>query len=337
MNSHARDSWIRRVGPLRAARATARAIAWTGIVVMTAYCAGMAPRAARLAEARGGVTVLEGQVFRAAGSHQAELDLYLPPAPASAVTSSARRPVVLVVHGGSWIGGSITLDRANPNSTAVRLAQHGVAAVAVDYRLARPGSPSWPAVLDDLREAVRWTRRHAGEFNLDPDRIAVLGQSAGAHLAALSATLPDEPGPDGVSSRVAAVVSFYGPSDLVELMAARRLAHDPIRTFVGERAIGLVEKLREASPVNHVSRDDPPFLILHGSDDAWVPLEQSVLLAGALKRAGVRHHLIVVAGARHGFGTLVHAPRDRDLLPEILAFLQTVWNPSNAPPRRSTS
>ena len=110
----------------------------------------------------------------------------------------------------------MTAFRYDSRNAVVRLAQRGMVVFAIDYRLARPGSPSWPAVVDDLREAVRWVRRHSGEFGVDPGRIAVMGQSSGGHLASLLATLPDEPGPDGVSSRVQAVVSFYGPSDLPE-------------------------------------------------------------------------------------------------------------------------
>ena len=140
---------------------------------------------------------------------------------------------MLAIHGGSWCGGSRTDYRSDPNNTVVRLAQQGLVVVAVDYRLARPGSPSWPSVIDDLRESVRWMRRHASELEIDPDRIVAVGQSSGAHLAALLGTLPEELSLDGVSSRVQAVVSFYGPSDLAYLIKTRHLNHEPARILLG--------------------------------------------------------------------------------------------------------
>ena len=157
----------------------------------------------------------------------------------------------------------------------------------------------------------------------------MLGISAGAHLAALLGTQAEERGHDGVSSRVQAVVSFYGPSDLPRLMIARRLKHEPVRMFMGDAAAGSADLVAEASPISHVTHDDPPFLLLHGSDDRWVPLDQSVRLASTLAIAGVPHRLIVVPGARHGFGLTVEYPTHRDLLPDIAAFLESVWNISS--------
>jgi len=214
----------------------------------------------------------------------------------------------------------------DPNNTIIRLAQQGLVVVAVDYRLARPGSPSWSGVIDDLREAVRWMRRHASELEIDPDRIVALGQSSGAHLAALLGTLPDKLGTDGVSSRVQAVVSFYGPTDLARLIRTRHLDHEPARILLGNDETSKTEF--QASPIHHVTNDDAPMLLLHGSDDKWVRPEQSARMAEALESAGVPHRLIVVDGARHGFEATVNYPVKCDLLPEILAFLESVWNVS---------
>ncbi len=236
------------------------------------------------------------------------------------------RPAVIAIHGGSWIGGSPRLYRLDPESTVVRLARAGLVVVAPEYRLARPGDPSWPAVLGELREVVRWVRRHASELDVDPERIGAMGQSAGGQLAALLGTLPDEPGPDGASARVDAVVDFYGPSDLARLVDTRHLEYEPVRIFLGERAANDPERLGEASPIEHVTNDDAPILLLHGSDDAWVPPEQSTRLAAALARAGVRHKLIMVEGVRHGFEARINTAPERDLLPEILGFLRSAWD-----------
>jgi len=328
------DSRIGRIRVIGSRRLLVHAIVWLGLIALTGFGWRMATPASGPAGAMGGVTLLEDRVYRTAGTRRVTLDVYLPPTGSNAAAPASPRAAVIAIHGGSWIGGSMTDYRSDPrNRVVIRLAQRGLVVLAIDYELARPGRPSWPAVLGDLREAVRWARRHAREFNIDPNRIVVLGQSAGAHLAALLATLPDEPGPDGFSSRVQAVVSFYGPSDLARLLAARHLANEPVRTFLGDPAALRAESVADSSPINRVSRDAPPMLLIHGSDDPWVPLEHSVLMAEALKRAGVRHQLIVVPGARHGFDSCVKSPQDRDLQPEILAFLESVWNVSTVPAR----
>ncbi len=195
-------------------------------------------RTAALAAA--GIRLLEGTVYRVVGSHRASLDVYLPTNRSRPAGRPPRRPAVLAIHGGSWRGGSRFDYQSDPSGTVVRLARHGLVVIAVDYRLASPTNPSWPHVIEDLREAVRWTRRHASELEIQPDRIAAFGQSSGAHLAALLGTLPDEPGIDGVSSRVQAVVSLYGPTDLEHLMGARHLEREPARILLGteSREIG---------------------------------------------------------------------------------------------------
>jgi acetyl esterase/lipase len=216
--------------------------------------------------------------------------------------------------------------RFPPESTVVRLAQQGLVVFAADYRLARPDRATGPRAVDELRSTVRWIRRHAREFGVDPERIAALGQSAGGHLASLLGTLPDQKGPDGVSARVQAVVCFYGPSDLERLMKQRQLRYEPVRVFLGAAATENRDTLDQNSPINHVTSDDAPMLLLHGTDDLWVPQDQSVRMAHALKLARVNHQLIIVEHARHGFEAWVNYPRTRDLLPEILAFLTSVWN-----------
>jgi dipeptidyl aminopeptidase/acylaminoacyl peptidase len=124
---------------------------------------------------------------------------------------------------------------------------------------------------------------------------------------------------------VQAVVSLYGPSDLAELVQGRKLLNDPVALLLGEHLPEGLSRARAASPISHVTTDDPPMLLIHGSDDLWVPPEQSRSLAESLTRAGVRNRLVVVPGARHGFELLVQFPEKRDLAPEIFAFLETVW------------
>ena len=309
-------------------------ISWLGVIAVSVWAWRTPPIADGPDWDALGVSLSEGRVYRTAGSRRETLDIYSPSKSSRGSGSERLRPAVLAIHGGSWNGGSTTAYRYDSQKVVVRLAQRGLVVFAINYRLARPGSPSWPVALDDLREAVRWLRRHSGEFGIDPGRIAVMGQSAGGHLASLLATLPGENGPDGVSPRVQAVVSFYGPSDLPALTTSRHLAHEPARLFLGDTASGPFDGAAEASPIEYVTPDDPAMLLIHGTDDAWVPLDQSVRMSKALDRAGVPHRLIVVDGARHGFETMLKEPTDRDLLPEILAFLERAWKAGRTRVRR---
>jgi acetyl esterase/lipase len=303
-----------------------RVAIWLALVVGTVWVRAVSDQAFRRLEVPTPVVVRQDVVYRTVDGHRLSLDIYVPPGDRRADGSGPRRPAILAIHGGSWIGGSKRLFRTSPwnrHPTAVRLAESGHLVIAADYRLAGPGAPGWPAALDDLREAVRWTRRHARELGVDPGRIAALGPSAGGHLAALLGTaVADE------ESRVQAVVDFYGPSDLERLPLARvrRLSHEPVRVFLGDDPTGSSAKARDASPTNHIRRDAAPMLLIHGTNDRWVPIEQLAELATVLEAARVRHQLIRVDGARHGFDARVQEPRDRDLLPEIFAFLESVWN-----------
>ncbi len=282
-----------------------------------------------------GIKVTEGRAYRERPGLRRTLDVYAPSVSASPLPGGRLRPAVLFLHGGSWIGGALAAVRFDANNLAVRLAREGMVVFAIDYSLARPGHPSWPGVVADLREAVRWVRRNSAEFDVDPGKIAAIGQSSGGHLAALIGTLPEERGADGVSSRVQAVVTLYAPSDLAVLAQVRQLPHDPMHTFLGDRSPASSDRAAEASPINHVSADDPPFLLIHGTDDLWVPLDQSVRMTSALALAGVPRRLITVNQARHGFETRLETPAPRDLLPDILAFLENAWNISSVAVRLS--
>jgi acetyl esterase/lipase len=261
-------------------------------------------------------------VYRYHKSHRARLDIYLPPGQAGGRTESDRYPAVLAIHGGSWVGGSKSIY----GPQVARIAQAGFVVFVADYSLARPNEPSWPEVLEDLRSAVRWIRSHADGYRVDPYRIVAVGSGAGGHLAALLGTYPPEYEPEETSSRVQAIVSLYGPSDLEALLRSRTLEYDPVWLLVGRDGSGKVERLRAASPIHHVTPGDAPVLLIHGTEDLWLPAVQSRLFAERLEQAGVKNRLLIVTGARHGFELNIEFPEKRDLLPEILAFLESVWH-----------
>lgn len=293
-----------------------RLVAWLMLGGVTFWLAWSEARRSALPN---GVLVERDIVYRRVGSRRARLDVYTP----SGKAPADGRPAIVAIHGGGWQGGS----KLSYGRMAARLAEHGFVVISPDYVLSYPGSPSWPENLEDLREAVRWVRRNARAYGVDSRRIVALGASAGGHLAALLGTDPFA-GPESVSSRVSAVVDFYGPTDLKALAASGSRPAGPLRLLIGAGCDELPDRYDAASPITHVSPDDPPTLIFHGTDDALVPVAQSRALANALDAAGVRNRLVVIEHARHGFELRVD--RERDLVPEIISFLDDSWNEKRA-------
>ena len=189
---------------------------------------------------------------------------------------------------------------------------------SVEYVLSEPGHPTWPGNLDDVREAVRWVRRHASDYGIDPARIAAMGSSAGGHLAELLGTQArgDEP-----ETRVQAVVNLYGPSDLAGLFRSPG-AVMPLRLYLGRDPKDDPGTYRDASPIAHASDRSAPTLIIHGEADMLVPVGQSRAMADRLRAAGVPAEVLVVPRAGHAFGLTVLG---HDLVPDIAAFLEAAW------------
>ncbi|WP_219820082.1 MULTISPECIES: alpha/beta hydrolase [unclassified Pseudoclavibacter] len=217
------------------------------------------------------------------------LDLHLP--------GAERPPVIVFVHGGGWFRGSRRVfcpGRAEAE-TFGRLTRAGWAVASVDYRLS--GEARFPAQLADVEAAIGWVLDEgAATFGLDATRVALWGESAGGHLAALAAAVPGTP--------VRAVVDWYGPSELAAVPKPIGAPGAPVQPSREELLIGgpLAEhrELTEvASPVRAVHAGVPPFLLAHGTDDSMVPSEQSLLLRDALHSVGAHVELQLVAGADH--------------------------------------
>lgn len=213
-------------------------------------------------------------------------------------------PVVVYVHGGAWRAGS----RDAGVGPLTRLARKGFGGASIEYRLS--GEATFPAQIEDCKCAIRFLRAKAKELGFDPDRIGVWGPSAGGHLAALLGTSGDVPelegtgGWAGQSSRVQAVVDWFGPTDFL-IMGKGKLDHDapgsPESLLVGGPIRQNKDKAARANPITYVTKDDPPFLIMHGDRDETVPPNQSEALHAALKKAGVPSTLQILKGAGHGF------------------------------------
>jgi len=283
---------------------------WIALVAASAWIWRVSTEKPGRPDPPAGVIVLRDLTYRVVEGRRLALDLYLPDAANPAPGGPC--PVLVAIHGGSWIGGS----RTEYGPQFARLTREGIAVAVVDYRLARPGAPSWPGAPADIAAALDWLEAHATQYRLDPDRVAVIGTSSGGLLAALASFL---------DPRIRAAICLSAPMDLAKLMTERSLAHEPALAFLGDAPRGLAHRAREASPTSLVAPGQPPMLLIHGTKDLWVPIEQARNMRHALDEAGVLHRLIEIEGARHGFQLQVEEPQPRDLATDILDFLEEAW------------
>ncbi len=197
-------------------------------------------------------------------------------------------PAAVVVHGGGWVRGDRRVDVA---PLLPPLAEAGIAWFSIDYRLATDPLHFGVAV-DDVIAAVRFVRDHAAEYRIDPDRIALVGESAGGQLAAMAA----------LAVPVRAVVALYAPTDLVALLDSSGIIPSEIRErFKGTPLETLLRsRLKQLSPIANVRPDMPPFLLIHGTADPLVPFDQSRDMCDKMTAAGASCELFPVRGAGHG-------------------------------------
>lgn len=237
-----------------------------------------------------------------------KLDLYQPAPPAAGKLS----PAVVWIHGGGWSGG--TKNEARAKNICGILARAGYVAVSIDYRL---GEGAWPTNLFDGKNAVRFLRANAATYQLDPNRIAVAGGSAGGHLALMVALTAGMDGFEpagvatpypGVSSAVRCVINLYGIANL----RTRQVTGKSGRPTGETRSLGPAlkifgadsdasEVLTNASPVTHVTRASPPMLTLHGRADATVDYHQAEELDRVARERGAAHALVLFDGVGHTF------------------------------------
>lgn len=219
-------------------------------------------------------------------------------------------PMVLAIHGGGWSKG----DRSDFLPLIRSLASRGYVAATVQYRLATSAANVFPAAVQDVRCAVRFLRANAASTGGDPSRFAVIGASAGGHLASMLGTAPEVSGLDGTCPfanqpvNVSAVIVLSGPTDLRDLSGFGTGAVEQedlpaiVSNFLGGAPSAVPATARLASPITHVTAKAPPFFLSHGTADDMVLVSQSRAMREVLRDAGVKATLFEAEGAGHGSG-----------------------------------
>lgn len=214
--------------------------------------------------------------------------------------SSGLRPCIVIVHGGSWSSGD---SRQLPELNTY-LANRGYHVASVNYHKA----PEWqsPKPLEDVRQSISYLKTRATHLKIDTSRLAILGRSAGAQIALMAAYQKPVPGLKGV-------ISFYGPADMIwgYSKPASRWVMDSrhvMENYLGGTYKQIPERYRSASPIEYVSENSPPTLLIHGRNDVLVAYEHSTRLAAALENKGVSNYLLSLPWATHGFDYTLNGP-----------------------------
>jgi acetyl esterase/lipase len=249
------------------------------------------------------------------------LDIYLP---ANAKTNT---PLVVWVHGGAWMLNDKYADMNYMQQTIKSILAQGYALASIDYR--HSTTAVFPAQLHDLNKGIQYLYDHAAQYKLDKNRIALIGFSAGGHLASILALSQNNKVKDFYANgiqptfKIRCVLDYYGPSDLIAITSNPDTtiynARHPVAMLIGAVPVERPDLARRASPVTYIDKNDPPFIIVQGEKDESVPNTQSRLLSASLKLAGVPNQLIMVPNAPH-YGEMFDVPEVRE---KVLAFLAT--------------
>lgn len=233
-------------------------------------------------------------VYSRVAGEEMKMDIYLPARSATEVS-----PAVVVIHGGAWMSGR----RQDMSALAAKFAENGFVAATVSYRLAP--KHKWPAMLDDVQTAVRFLRSTAKEYRLDPRRIGAAGASAGGHLSLLLGfrdTRDAKPSEyAGFPSQVGAVFNIFGPTDLRRDYPASLDAL--FQTVMGKTRAEAAEDIRQASPVEWISKSSAPVFTLHGEADPLVPNAQAKWLKEKLDAVGIKNEMRIIPRMGHGINS----------------------------------
>lgn len=206
--------------------------------------------------------------------------------------SSVRTPAAIIVHGGGWVRGDRRID---VEPLFEPLSQSGLAWFSISYRLATDVT-QFGVAIDDVQSAIRYVKAHADEYNIDPNRIALIGESAGGQLATMAILR------GGADVAVRAVVAIYTPTDLVSLVKNSRYVSAQMQNAIkgSPWESFILAGLSQLSPIENVRRGMPPFLFIHGTSDMLVPFEQSKQMCDRMRKVGASCEVYPVEGAGHG-------------------------------------
>ncbi len=262
------------------------------------------------------IKTLKSILYASAPEKELMLDLYLP--------EQVSNPYLIIwVHGGAWHSGS-------KESPPLELLKKGYALASISYR--RSVESKFPAQIHDIKAAVRFLRAHASKYEYRADKIFLWGSSAGGHLAALTGLTNNHIALEGnighdltTSSTVQGVIDFYGPTDLTTIISQSTSHGTNVRIpalalLFGKPMDQSKEELKLASPVFHVTSDDPPLFICHGDMDIQVPINQSIQLYGKYKEMNLPVQFEFVYGAAHG-GIQY---RESKLIDKVDLFLKSI-------------
>jgi len=265
--------------------------------------------------AEGRTPTQDGLLYGTADGQPLTMDYYAP-------KGKGIHPIVIIIHGGGYHGG----DSKSGSEAYVAdfLAPAGYAVFSVNYRLA-PKYP-YPYMVQDVQRAVRYIRHNAKKWDGDPNRIALVGGSAGGFLSNMvgllnSAGDPSAADPvDRESAKAQAVVSLYAQSSF-EFVPLNADVHRLLDPLIAQK--GYTEAIKEASPITYVSKDDPPFLEILGDQDEYIPFAEATNLQTALQKVGVRCDIIRIPGGKHGTGGWNKLPGVPDWEREMTEWLNT--------------
>jgi len=247
------------------------------------------------------------------------LDIYLPP------NGKGKLPLVILIHGGGWLSNDKYADIGYMKKTVSEIISNGFALASIDYRFSTQAV--FPAQIQDCNRAVSFLYDNADKYGFDKNRFAVMGFSAGGHLASLVGLSKNNNvkaffmSGTNTSFNFKAVVDFYGPSELI-LFPGSNDEKSPESLLIGVPPLARPDLAKTASPVTYVDKGDPPFLIIHGEKDELVSPKHSQLLSSWLKVVGVQNELIIVKGAPH-FGEMFDA---EDIRIKVIEFLEKQLN-----------
>jgi acetyl esterase/lipase len=247
------------------------------------------------------------------------LDIYLP------ANAKGKLPLVIFVHGGGWLSNDKYADMGYMKKTVAEIVSRGFALASIDYRFSTQAV--FPAQMQDCNRAVSFLYDNADKYGFDKNRFAVMGFSAGGHLASLMGLSKNNdvknffmPGTNK-AFKFKAIVDFYGPSELI-LFPGGNDIKSPESLLIGAAPIARPDLAKAASPVTYVDKNDPPFLIIHGEKDDMVAPKQSQLLSSWLTLAAVPNELIIVKDAPH-FGVMFDSDEIRT---KVMGFLTKHFN-----------